>query len=234
MNSINTKRLLKDIKDLEKNNLQSHGIHYIINDDDIYNLKVLMIGPENTPYQFGFYLFDVKIPPEYPFKPPIVKFCTQNNKTRFNPNLYINGKVCLSILNTWSGPQWTSCNNISSVLLSIQSMVFISNPLHNEPGFENDKSVRNKNYNILITYENFNTAICNILINIPCDYILFMPIITKSFLDNYNNIIDKIEQHYIYNNKLIDCSIYTMKDVIDYNKVKNQLIKLYNNLIEKN
>ena len=66
-----------------------------------------MIGPENTPYQYGFYLFDIKVPSEYPFKPPIVKFYTQNNKTRFNPNLYINGKVCLSILNTWSGPQWT-------------------------------------------------------------------------------------------------------------------------------
>ena len=63
-----------------------------------------MIGPDNTPYSYGFYLFNIFIPEEYPFKPPTVKIYTQNeNKTRFNPNLYVNGKVCLSILNTWTG-----------------------------------------------------------------------------------------------------------------------------------
>ena len=234
MNNINTKRLLKDIKDLDTNNMKSHGIHYCINNDDIHNLKVLMIGPEKTPYEYGFYLFDVKIPEDYPFKPPIVKYCTQNHKTRFNPNLYINGKVCLSILNTWAGPQWTSCNNISSVLLSIQSMVFISNPLHNEPGFENDKSLRNKNYNILVTYENFNTAIYSILFKIPTSFDYFIPIINKSFIDNYENIIKKIEQNSIYNNKLIDCSIYSMKDTILYDNVKTKLINLYNNINKNN
>ena len=233
MNDINTKRILKDITDLNKNNLESHGIYHYIFDDNINNLKVLMIGPENTPYEFGYYLFDIKIPPEYPFKPPIVKYCTQNMRTRFNPNLYINGKVCLSILNTWSGPQWTSCNNISSVLLSIQSMVFISNPLHNEPGFDNDKTIRNKNYNILITYENFNTAIYNILINTPKDFEYFIPNIKKIFINDYEKIINKIDNNFIYNNKLIDCSIYSMKDKLNYNKVKNNIINLYNNLTNK-
>ena len=105
MNNINTKRLLKDIKDLELNNLQSHGIYHKVNEDNINNIKILMVGPEKTPYAYGFYFFDLTIPDEYPFKPPIVKYYTQNGYTRFNPNLYINGKVCLSILNTWSGPQ---------------------------------------------------------------------------------------------------------------------------------
>jgi hypothetical protein len=30
---------------------------------------------------------------------------TDNGRVRFNPNLYANGKVCLSILGTWSGMQ---------------------------------------------------------------------------------------------------------------------------------
>lgn len=29
---------------------------------------------------------------------------TGGGKVRFNPNLYNNGKVCLSLLGTWSGP----------------------------------------------------------------------------------------------------------------------------------
>ena len=234
MNNINTKRLLKDIKDLERNNLQSHGIYHEVNEDNINNMKILMVGPEKTPYAYGFYLFNLTIPEEYPFKPPIVKYCTQNGYTRFNPNLYINGKVCLSILNTWAGPQWTSCNNISTVLLSIQSMVFTDNPLHNEPGFENDKSSRNTNYNKLILYENLNTAIYNMVKLLPCNFSYFNSIIIKLFIDNYNNIIKIIDNNLHQDNKFIDCHIYSMKGTLNYNDLNNNIIKLYNKIISDN
>lgn len=54
---------------------------------------------------------------------------------RFNPNLYANGKVCLSILGTWSGPGWTSVQTMLSTLISIQSLMNPT-PYHNEPGYE--------------------------------------------------------------------------------------------------
>ena len=154
--------------------------------------------------------------------------------TRLNPNLYVDGKVCLSILNTWSGPQWSSCNNISTVLLSIQSMVFIENPLHNEPGFENDKSTRNTNYNRLILYENFNTAIYRTLKLIPKNFIYFSPIITKIFIDNYNKIIEIIKNNLHQDNKFIDCHIYSMKGTLYYNELNNNITKLYNSIISDN
>jgi len=231
MNHINTKRLVKDITNLECNNLHSHGIYHHVNEDNIYNIKILMIGPEDTPYCYGFYLFDITISEEYPFKPPIVKSCTQNGYTRFNPNLYINGKVCLSILNTWSGPQWTSCNNISTVLLSIQSMVFVKDPLHNEPGFENDKSSRNMNYNKLILYENLNTGIYKTLKYVPNNFIYFSSIITKIFIDNYNKIIDIIKNNLHEDKKFVDCHIYSMKGDLNYNELNDNIIKLYNSII---
>jgi len=44
-------------------------------------------------------LFVIRCPPDYPIRPPRVKLLTTGNKeVRFNPNLYKNGKVCLSIL----------------------------------------------------------------------------------------------------------------------------------------
>lgn len=49
---------------------------------------------------------------------------------RFNPNLYANGKVCLSILGTWDGPSWTPGMTLSSVLLSIQTLLSAT-PYHN-------------------------------------------------------------------------------------------------------
>ena len=233
MNQINAKRLVKDIKDLEINNLQSHGIYHYINEDNIYNIKILMIGPDNTPYCYGFYLFDITISDEYPFKPPIVKYCTQNGYTRFNPNLYVNGKVCLSILNTWAGPQWSSCNNITTVLLSIQSMVFVKNPLHNEPGFENDNSLRCTNYNKILYYENINTAIIKMINNIPKSFDFFESIIIQYFFENYNNIITFIDKQ-IQEPNIVDAKIYSMKQQIDYKNLKKKITDLYECIVNKN
>ncbi len=57
----------------------------------------------------------VQFPEDYPSSAPhIVLLTTNGGKTRFNPNLYSDGKVCLSILGTWrgeSGEQWSSVQN---------------------------------------------------------------------------------------------------------------------------
>ncbi len=59
---------------------------------------------------------------------------------RFNPNLYNNGKVCLSLLGTWPGQEGESWidgqSSFLQVLVSIQSLIFIPEPMFNEPGFE--------------------------------------------------------------------------------------------------
>lgn len=58
---------------------------------------------------------------------------------RLNPNLYQCGKVCLSLLNTWTGSkseQWTpGKSTILQVLLSIQALVLNAKPFFNEPGY---------------------------------------------------------------------------------------------------
>ena len=62
-------------------------------------MNCLIVGPFDTPYEGGFFHFVIRFGPEYPLQPPRVRFLTTSNGTvRFNPNLYSNGKVCLSIL----------------------------------------------------------------------------------------------------------------------------------------
>ncbi|KAK4178765.1 putative baculoviral IAP repeat-containing protein [Triangularia setosa] len=102
-------------------------------------LKVLMFGPENTPYEHGIFLFDIFCDQDFPQKPPQVQYLTTGGgRARFNPNLYQNGKVCLSLLGTWEGPSWVpDTSTILQILVSIQSMVFVENPYFNEPGYEN-------------------------------------------------------------------------------------------------
>ncbi|KAH7929485.1 ubiquitin conjugating enzyme family protein [Leucogyrophana mollusca] len=100
-------------------------------------IKALIIGPEGTPYQDGCYLFDIFLGPSYNQSPPSVKYMTTNGgKYRFNPNLYADGKVCLSLLGTWSGPGWVSGKStLLQVLISIQSMILCDEPYLNEPGW---------------------------------------------------------------------------------------------------
>lgn len=97
-------------------------------------LRALIIGPEDTPYANGCFLFDIWLN-DYPNKPPKVKFLTTGGgKVTFNPNLYSNGKVCLSLLGTWDGPGWIKGEStLLQVLVSIQSLIFVGEPLYNEP-----------------------------------------------------------------------------------------------------
>jgi len=113
-------------------------------DSDVRHVKALIIGTPGSPYEYGYFEFDIKFSADYPSKPPRVHAKTTNNgRCRFNPNIYAGGKVCLSILGTWQGEQpgeeWSSVQGLESILWSIQSLMS-NNPYENEPGFENAKS----------------------------------------------------------------------------------------------
>ncbi|MCJ1468695.1 hypothetical protein MMC07_007324 [Pseudocyphellaria aurata] len=101
-------------------------------------MKSLIVGPADTPYEGGLFEFDIYCPSNYPQSPPVVIFCnTGGGRINFNPNLHSDGKVCLSLLGTFSGPpesQWQGAKStILSVLVSIQAMIFSPNPLENMP-----------------------------------------------------------------------------------------------------
>lgn len=67
-------------------------------------LRCLIIGPLDTPFQNAPFLFDVYLSPaKFPSDPPQVYFHSWATGARVSPNLYVEGKVCLSLLGTWSG-----------------------------------------------------------------------------------------------------------------------------------
>lgn len=97
-----------------------------------------MLGPEETPYANGCFFFDMHLP-DYPHSAPAVKFLTTGRGlARFNPNLYQCGKVCLSLLGTWSGPGWIPGEStLLQVLVSIQGLILgVAEPYFNEPAYE--------------------------------------------------------------------------------------------------
>ena len=212
------RRLVKDVKDIIVNPLISHGIYYIHNEDDILKGKALIIGPRDTPYENGYYLFDFNFPSNYPHSPPQVAFCTNDGKTRFNPNLYIHGKVCISILNTWQGEQWTGCQTISSVLLALCTLLN-NTPLLNEPGIT-EKHTEFLIYNTIITYKNFETAMLQVLTHEYTNenFSMFTDVIQTHFLENFDKNIEKITElcKTFPKKERLHVTIYKMEILIDY------------------
>merc|ERR1712224_182696 len=158
MNRMSMKRIITDILNITKDPIDDIYISY--SEADISVIKALVVGPRDTPYEGGFYMFKIKFPKDYPHKPPHVDFLTTDRYIRFNPNLYQCGKVCLSILGTWSGPSWTSVMNLRSVLLSLQSLLQ-EYPIRNEPGYETttESNRGSINYNKIVHWYNWYYAV---------------------------------------------------------------------------
>lgn len=140
---------------------------YLLTDETKPHLfRFMIIGPEKTPYQGGFFIFDGLFD-DFPNSPPKITFLTTDGgRFRFNPNLYACGKVCLSLLGTWSGPSWSPENStLLQVLLSIQSLILVEEPYYNEPGRSNCPK-NSEEYNEFISEGTKKIAIKSVLKNI--------------------------------------------------------------------
>jgi baculoviral IAP repeat-containing protein 6 len=100
--------------------------------------QMLIIPAEHTPYAGGCFIFDIMLPADYPNTVPQCNLqTTGGGSVRFNPNLYNCGKVCLSLLGTWSGDNvWNKNSSLLQLAVSLQSLVFVPEPYFNEPGYE--------------------------------------------------------------------------------------------------
>ena len=220
----NSKRLLLDVADIMKSPLTEQGIHYIHDEGDMYKGTAMIIGPGDTPYENGFYFFKFKFPKEYPYKPPTLTYCTNDGVTRFNPNLYRSGKVCVSILNTWKGDQWTSCQSIRSILLTLVTLLN-ENPLTNEPGFPSThKSC--KPYSRMIEYMNFKIAILGMLKKQTLDpkFHAYYPLLKKHIVSKKDDIKKKITalKKSDINGSTDYVSVYNMKIQYDYAELETK------------
>lgn len=225
-------RLLKDVKQIIKHPLTDNGIYYSHDETNMFQGYAMIVGPSNTPYFGGFYFFKFVFPYDYPFSPPKVTYMTNDGLTRFNPNLYKCGKVCVSILNTWSGDKWSSCQTLNSILLTLCSLLN-DNPLENEPG-QSKTSNDYIPYQKSIEFSNINFSICE-LINrnksrIPSPFEIFYPFMKENFLKNYDEILKFVELN--KNDISIQkVGIYSMSTNINYLLLKEKLI-LTKNIID--
>ena len=216
-------RIIRDI--MEMINEPIDGIEVKLNKEDIFKQTVMIVGPKDTPYFGGFYFFDFEFPENYPAKPPKVIMKTIDGKIRFNPNLYECGKVCLSILGTWSGPSWTNIMTLKTILLSIRSLMS-DFPITNEPGFENTPrdSQKNIDYNCYLIFHNYRLAIMDVVSNkrkFKKYYNIYQDEIIKYFKKNSLELHNNLQSYkMIYAQGSIGRVIYFLKSENKYDFIK--------------
>ncbi|KAL9180251.1 hypothetical protein ACHAXT_008221 [Thalassiosira profunda] len=103
--------------------------------------RALVVGATGTPYAMGAFVFDICYPQLFPACPPMLHFMTTGGgQVRFSPNLYNDGKVCLSLLGTTNAgddsQRWQpDSSSLAQVLLSIQSQILdVAEPYFAEGG----------------------------------------------------------------------------------------------------
>lgn len=214
------KRLLKDVRHIMKNPLNDNGIYYAHDSDDMMKGYAMIIGPKDTPYFGGYYFFEINYPGDYPHTPPKVIYKTNGDKVRFNPNLYTSGKVCVSLLNTWHGEQWTSCQSISTILLTLCTLL-CKDPLLNEPGLT--KTHRDfDNYTRIIEYKNLEIAVLKMMEQtpnyFPSNFTMFFSEMKENFHNNKKDLLTLIQEHKteLPEKIQISTSVYSMNIRIDY------------------
>ncbi|KAK4760225.1 hypothetical protein SAY87_023356 [Trapa incisa] len=155
-------------------------------------MRAAIIGVPRTPYHDGIFFFDIFLPPEYPNVPPMVHY--HSGGLRLNPNLYESGKVCLSLLNTWTGTGSEVWNPQSStvlqVLVSLQSLVLNDRPYFNEAGYDKQVGKPEGEKNSVSYNENAFILTCRSML-----YILRKPpkhfeaLVLEHFGNRYRNIL---------------------------------------------
>ena len=104
-------------------------------------VRVLIIGADGTPYNLAPFVIDFHFPQEFPKVPPHAHFHSWTNGWgRINPNLYEDGKICLSLLGTWSGEEkhesWSETgSSMLQVIVSLLGLVLVKEPYYSEYPF---------------------------------------------------------------------------------------------------
>ncbi|KAM5336440.1 ubiquitin-conjugating enzyme E2 G2 isoform 1-T1 [Glossophaga mutica] len=120
------KRLMAEYKQLTLN--PPEGIVAgPMNEENFFEWEALIMGPEDTCFEFGVFPAILSFPLDYPLSPPKMRFTCE----MFHPNIYPDGRVCISILHApgddpmgyeSSAERWSPVQSVEKILLSVSPM----------------------------------------------------------------------------------------------------------------
>ena len=156
------RRLQSELMQLKKD--PSYFFSVEPNENNFLKWDFLMIGPPETFYEGGIFKGELYFPKEYPNKAPVLTFTSEMH----HPNIYKDGKVCISILHEgvdqWGEEsvteRWNPSHSVNTVMMSIVSMLGYPNfnsPANVDASREWQDSIetyKNKIYKIVSNTQN--------------------------------------------------------------------------------
>ena len=141
------KRLQTELKQMTQDTNCLYSVFPI--KDNFYKWDVIMIGPPDTIFEGAIIKAFIEFPKEYPNKAPQFKFITP----LYHPNVYTDGKVCISILHEGIdefgyesiSERWNPSQSVNSILISILSL--LSSPNFDSPANVDASNLWKYNYN---------------------------------------------------------------------------------------
>ncbi|PVU99182.1 hypothetical protein BB559_000947 [Furculomyces boomerangus] len=127
--------LQKQLQELIKHPVEGFSAG-LVEDSNIYEWEIMIIGPPDTPYEGGFFHSRMSFPKDYPMMPPKLKFLSEI----WHPNVYPDGTVCISILHPpgedqygyeQANERWSPVQTVESIMVSVISM--LSSPNDESP-----------------------------------------------------------------------------------------------------
>lgn len=142
----------KDVALIRSSSLKSIRIKTFPNRMDLYS--VLIQGCQSTPYEDSLFVFDVRLPRDYPQSPPqchYVSYCSDN----LHPSLCWSGRVDIHLLiPPEEGGSWLpDVSSLLDVLLSLQGLVSASEPYFDKPNSDRQdeqECAKSRLYNELV------------------------------------------------------------------------------------
>mmetsp|Transcript_30164 Transcript_30164/g.63046 ORF Transcript_30164/g.63046 Transcript_30164/m.63046 type:complete len:177 (-) Transcript_30164:1190-1720(-) len=141
-------------KDLAKNPIDLVSVG-LVDDANVYEWEILIMGPDGTLYEGGFFKARLTFPSDFPNMPPTMTFVSE----MWHPNVYPDGRVCISILHPpgedefnqqeSAEERWRPILGVEQILVSVISM--LSDPNDESPAnldaavmWRNDKTAFKK------------------------------------------------------------------------------------------
>lgn len=122
--------------DLAKNPIDLVSVG-LVDDSSVHEWEILIMGPDGTLFEGGFFKARLVFPKDFPNMPPTMTFISE----MWHPNVYPDGKVCISILhppgedefNTQESAEerWRPILGVEQILVSVISM--LSDPNDESP-----------------------------------------------------------------------------------------------------
>ncbi|KAL6077200.1 Ubiquitin-conjugating enzyme protein UbcC [Balamuthia mandrillaris] len=129
------KFLQQQFKKLQSDPVEGFAVE-LPDESNLFEWRIYAEGPKDTFYQGGVFQLKMNFPEDFPMSPPELRFISEF----WHPNVYEDGKVCISILHPpgedeMSGElpeeRWLPTQTVATVLLSTISL--LSDPNFSSP-----------------------------------------------------------------------------------------------------